>query len=150
MRVELAKLHDQLDATMIYVTHDQTEAMTMADEIVVLDQGVISQSGGPMELYNNPSNLFVGGFIGSPKMNFIKTKQLSKSAKGTKVDLFGSSNIVIPKKSPVSSDGDEVTLGVRPEHLTVNQKASSSWESKVFVVEKLGSGTFLYLEKELK
>ena len=148
MRVELAKLHDQLDATMIYVTHDQTEAMTMADEIVVLDQGVISQSGGPMELYNNPSNLFVGGFIGSPKMNFIKTKQLSKSAKGTKVDLFGSSNIVIPKKSPVSSDGDEVTLGVRPEHLTVNQKASSSWESKVFVVEKLGSGTFLYLEKE--
>ena len=74
MRVELAKLHDQLDATMIYVTHDQTEAMTMADEIVVLDQGIISQSGGPMELYNNPSNLFVGGFIGSPKMNFINTK----------------------------------------------------------------------------
>ena len=97
MRVELAKLHDQLDATMIYVTHDQTEAMTMADEIVVLDQGIISQSGGPMELYNNPSNLFVGGFIGSPKMNFINTKILSSNTKSTKVDLFGSSNIVIPK-----------------------------------------------------
>ena len=74
MRVELAKLHDQLDATMIYVTHDQTEAMTMADEIVVLDQGIISQSGGPMELYNNPSNLFVGGFIGSPKNEFYQYK----------------------------------------------------------------------------
>ena len=148
MRVELAKLHDQLDATMIYVTHDQTEAMTMADEIVVLDQGIISQTGGPMDLYNNPSNLFVGGFIGSPKMNFIKTSLLSKSSKGSKVDLFGSSDIIIPKTSNTSSDGDEVTLGIRPEHLTVNTKSKSSWESKVFVVEKLGSGTFLYLEKE--
>ena len=148
MRVELAKLHDQLDATMIYVTHDQTEAMTMADEIVVLDQGIISQSGGPMELYNNPSNLFVGGFIGSPKMNFINTKILSSNTKSTKVDLFGSSDIVIPKTSKTSNSGDQVTLGVRPEHLLVNKKSSSSWESKVFVVEKLGSGTFLYLEKE--
>jgi ABC-type sugar transport systems, ATPase components len=148
MRVELAKLHDQLDATMIYVTHDQTEAMTMADEIVVLDQGIISQTGGPMELYNNPSNLFVGGFIGSPKMNFINTKVISSNTKGTKVDLFGSSDIVIPKTSNTSDSGDQVTLGIRPEHLLVNKKSSSSWESKVFVVEKLGSGTFLYLEKE--
>ena len=148
MRVELAKLHDQLDATMIYVTHDQTEAMTMADEIVVLDEGVVSQNGGPMELYNNPKNLFVGGFIGSPKMNFIKTKILSSNSKGTKVDLFGTSDIVIPKISRNMSIGDEVTLGVRPEHLSVNHKTSSYWESKVFVVEKLGSGTFLYLDKE--
>jgi len=133
---------------MIYVTHDQTEAMTMADEIVVLDQGIISQSGGPMELYNNPSNLFVGGFIGSPKMNFINTKIISSNTKGTKVDLFGSSDIVIPKISKTSNSGDQVTLGVRPEHLLVNKKSSSTWESKVFVVEKLGSGTFLYLEKE--
>ena len=122
--------------------------MTMADEIVVLDQGIISQSGGPMELYNNPSNLFVGGFIGSPKMNFINTKIVSSNTKSTKVDLFGSSDIVIPKTSKTSSSGDQVTLGVRPEHLLVNKKSSSSWESKVFVVEKLGSGTFLYLEKE--
>ncbi len=148
MRVELAKLHDQLDATMIYVTHDQTEAMTMADEIVVLDEGVVSQNGGPMELYNNPKNLFVGGFIGSPKMNFIKTKILSSNSKGTKVDLFGTSDIVITKISMNTSICDEVTLGVRPEHLSVNHKTSSYWESKVFVVEKLGSGTFLYLDKE--
>ena len=77
MRVELAKLHDQLNATMIYVTHDQTEAMTLANDIVVLDQGIVSQKGSPMNLYNNPDNLFVGGFIGSPKMNFIDSKILS-------------------------------------------------------------------------
>ena len=80
MRIELTKLHKKLKTTMIYVTHDQVEAMTMADEIVVLDEGVISQSGDPMELYNNPNNLFVGGFIGSPKMNFIKTKILSSNS----------------------------------------------------------------------
>ena len=79
MRVELAKLHDQLNATMIYVTHDQTEAMTLANDIVVLDQGIVSQKGSPMNLYNNPDNLFVGGFIGSPKMNFIDSKILSLS-----------------------------------------------------------------------
>ena len=76
MRVELAKLHDQLNATMIYVTHDQTEAMTLANDIVVLDQGIVSQKGSPMNLYNNPDNLFVGGFIGSPKMNFIDSNCL--------------------------------------------------------------------------
>ena len=74
MRVELAKLHDQLNATMIYVTHDQTEAMTLADDIVVLDQGIVSQKGSPLKLYNEPENLFVGGFIGSPKMNFIQIR----------------------------------------------------------------------------
>ena len=79
MRVELAKLHDQLNATMIYVTHDQTEAMTLANDIVVLDEGIVSQKGSPMDLYNDPNNLFVGGFIGSPKMNFISTKITSKS-----------------------------------------------------------------------
>ena len=81
MRVELAKLHEQLDATMIYVTHDQTEAMTLSDEIVVLDEGKISQLGKPLELYNKPNNLFVAGFIGSPKMNFIPAKFISKNKK---------------------------------------------------------------------
>ena len=71
MRVELSKLHNQLDTTMIYVTHDQTEAMTMADEIVVLENGKIAQVGAPLDLYNNPKNQFVAGFIGSPRMNFL-------------------------------------------------------------------------------
>ena len=148
MRVELAKLHDQLNATMIYVTHDQTEAMTLADDIVVLDEGIVSQTGSPMEMYNNPKNLFVGGFIGSPKMNFISSKILSSSNNSTEVDLFGSSKISISKISTNINEGDNVKLGIRPEHLLVNQDGDASWESKVFVVEKLGSGTFLYLEKE--
>ena len=148
MRVELAKLHDQLNATMIYVTHDQTEAMTLADDIVVLDEGIVSQKGSPMELYDNPSNLFVGGFIGSPKMNFISSKILSASQNSTEVDIFGSSKISIQKTSKDTSAGEEVHLGIRPEHLLINQDGDASWESKVFVVEKLGSGTFLYLEKE--
>ncbi len=148
MRVELAKLHDQLNATMIYVTHDQTEAMTLADDIVVLDEGIVSQKGSPMELYSNPANLFVGGFIGSPKMNFIDSKILSSTNNSTEIDIFGTSKITIPKTSSNSSNGDSVTLGIRPEHLLVNQDGDSSWESKVFVVEKLGSGTFLYLEKD--
>ena len=148
MRVELAKLHDQLNATMIYVTHDQTEAMTLADDIVVLDEGIVSQKGSPMELYSNPSNLFVGGFIGSPKMNFVDSKILSSTNDSTEIDIFGTSKITIPKTSSSSSNGDSVTLGIRPEHLLVNQDSDASWESKVFVVEKLGSGTFLYLEKD--
>ena len=148
MRVELAKLHDQLNATMVYVTHDQTEAMTLADDIVVLDEGIVSQNGSPMEMYNNPKNLFVGGFIGSPKMNFISSKILSSNDNSTEVDLFGSSKISIPKTSSNTSDGNDVQLGIRPEHLLINQEGDASWESKVFVVEKLGSGTFIYLEKE--
>ncbi len=148
MRVELAKLHDKLNATMIYVTHDQTEAMTMADDIVVLNSGVVSQKGSPLDLYNNPNNLFVGGFIGSPKMNFISTKITSKSSDKTEVDLMGSSTISVPKTLASAAEGDSVKLGIRPEHLTVNKESDGSWESKVFVVEKLGSGTFLYLEKE--
>ena len=148
MRVELAKLHEQLNATMIYVTHDQTEAMTLANDIVVLDQGVVSQKGTPMELYNNPKNLFVGGFIGSPKMNFIKCKILSKNINKTEVDIMGSGKINVPKTSDVSKEGDFVQVGIRPEHLSVNKDSDSNWESKVLVVEKLGSGTFLYLEKD--
>ncbi len=148
MRVELAKLHDQLNATMIYVTHDQTEAMTLADDIVVLDEGVVSQLGSPMDLYNNPSNLFVAGFIGSPKMNFISTKISSSTSSATEVDLFGQSKLAVQKTSSNTSEGDQIQLGIRPEHLIINQEADASWEGKVFVVEKLGSGTFLYLEKE--
>jgi ABC-type sugar transport system ATPase subunit len=130
------------------VTHDQTEAMTMADKIVVLDQGKISQSGSPMDLYHNPKNLFVGGFIGSPKMNFIKTKILKKSSQSISIDLLGQKSFILKKASTNLKTGDEVTLGIRPEHLKVSKDLKNSWKGKVFVVEKLGSGTFLYLEKE--
>jgi ABC-type sugar transport system ATPase subunit len=136
MRVELAKLHDQLNATMIYVTHDQTEAMTLADDIVVLDQGIVSQKGSPMDLYNFPSNIFVD------------SKILSNNNNNTEVDLMGSAKINISKISKTSSVGESIKIGVRPEHLTINQNAEANWEGKVFVVEKLGSGTFLYIHKD--
>ena len=148
MRVELAKLHDQLDATMIYVTHDQTEAMTMADNIIVLNEGQVSQSGEPMDLYKSPDNLFVAGFIGSPKMNFIPVSVLDKDKNKTKINVLGASTLTVPKTNNSFKISNSLTLGIRPEHLIVNENMKCSWEGKVFVVEKLGSGTFLYLEKE--
>ncbi len=148
MRVELAKLHDQLNATMIYVTHDQTEAMTLANDIVVLDQGIVSQKGTPMDLYNSPKNLFVAGFIGSPKMNFIESTVISKNSNSSEVDILGSGKLSIPKALSNISEGDKIKIGIRPEHLEINQISDVVWEGKVFVAEKLGSGTFLYLEKD--
>ena len=148
MRVELAKLHDQLNATMIYVTHDQTEAMTLANDIVVLDQGIVSQKGTPMDLYNSPKNLFVAGFIGSPKMNFIESSVISKNSNSSELDILGSGKLSIPKVLSNISEGDKIKIGIRPEHLEINQISDVVWEGKVFVVEKLGSGTFLYLEKD--
>jgi len=148
MRVELAKLHDQLNATMIYVTHDQTEAMTLANDIVVLDQGIVSQKGTPMDLYNSPKNLFVAGFIGSPKMNFIESSVISKNSNSSEVDILGSGKLSISKAQINISEGDKIIIGIRPEHLEINQISDVVWEGKVFVVEKLGSGTFLYLEKD--
>ena len=127
---------------------NQTEAMTLADDIIVLDEGVISQQGTPLELYKKPDNIFVAGFIGSPKMNFISTSITGKSENETEVSIFESSKIMIPKTSTSTSEGDQVQLGIRPEHLLINQEGDAFWESKVFVVEKLGSGTFLYLEKD--
>jgi multiple sugar transport system ATP-binding protein len=118
-RLEIAKLHDKLKATMIYVTHDQVEAMTLADRIVVLNGGVIQQVGSPMELYNNPANLFVAGFIGSPKMNFIPGAHAGR---------------------------DSVhTVGVRPEHITLDPD-SGDLEGTVAHVEHLGADTIIYLE----
>ena len=147
MRVELAKLHDQLNATMIYVTHDQTEAMTLADDIVVLDHGIVSQKGSPLKLYNEPENLFVGGFIGSPKMNFINSKVISSNSSGTEVEISGQGKIIVPKTSDKVSPGDSVKIGIRPEHISINT-GEKCWDSKVFVIEELGSSTFLYLEKD--
>jgi multiple sugar transport system ATP-binding protein len=119
-RLEIAQLHRRLKATMIYVTHDQVEAMTLADKIVVLNAGRIEQIGGPMELYNAPANEFVAGFIGSPKMNFIDGARLGETAK---------------------------TVGVRPEHLTVDPN-SGTWKGTVVHAEHLGADTNLYLDCE--
>lgn len=120
MRQEISELHQKLKTTMIYVTHDQVEAMTMADRIVVLNAGRIEQVGSPLELYRSPANLFVAGFIGSPKMNFITGPEAA--AHGAK------------------------TIGVRPEHLKI--VTSGGWQGKVSISEHLGSDTFLRVETE--
>jgi len=120
-RLEIASLHRRLRSTMVYVTHDQVEAMTLADKIVVLNAGRIEQVGAPMELYNNPANAFVAGFIGSPKMNFIDGARLGETR--------------------------AKTVGVRPEHLTVDP-SSGSWKGTVVHVEHLGADTNLYLDTE--
>ncbi len=114
MRQEISELHKSLKTTMIYVTHDQVEAMTMADKIVVLNAGRIEQVGSPMELYNRPQNIFVAGFIGSPKMNFIEGAEAAK---------YGAK-----------------TIGIRPEHIQVG---SGPWSGTVILSEHLGSDTFL-------
>ena len=118
MRMEISELHKKLDTTMVYVTHDQVEAMTMADKIVVLQAGVIEQVGSPLDLYREPRNIFVAGFIGSPKMNLIE---------GAEAERFGAQ-----------------TIGIRPEHL-VFSKDSGEWTGTVGVSEHLGSDTFLHV-----
>jgi multiple sugar transport system ATP-binding protein len=120
MRLEIARLQSSLGTTAIYVTHDQVEAMTMADKIVVLNGGRIEQIGSPIELYSRPDNLFVAGFIGSPKMNLIS---------GPLAERLGAS-----------------TIGVRPEHLRLTQEGSDGWPGVVQVAEHLGSDTFLYVD----
>ena len=146
MRIELAKLHEQLNTTMIYVTHDQTEAMTLSNEIVVLDEGEISQQGNPIELYNNPKNLFVAGFIGSPKMNFINSKVLSKDESKIEISVLGS-NITFPRKINTYDEND-IIFGIRPEDITITDGSDYDFQGKAYVVEKLGSNTFIYLDNE--
>jgi multiple sugar transport system ATP-binding protein len=121
MRLEISELHHQLKTTMIYVTHDQVEAMTMADKIVVLNAGNIEQVGSPMELYKTPKNLFVAGFIGSPKMNLIE---------GAPADKYGAK-----------------TIGIRPEHIAISTSAGD-WKATVGVAEHLGSDTFLHAQAD--
>lgn len=144
MRLELSSLHDSLQSTMIYVTHDQVEAMTLADKIVVLQGGVIEQVGSPLELYHYPRNLFVAGFIGSPKMNFLPVTVSAVNDSGTTVQLPGDASVTIPVKPGSLSVGDRATLGIRPEHLKLDS-SHPTLAGEVLVVERLGGETFLYV-----
>ena len=140
MRIELIKLHASLDATMIYVTHDQVEAMTMADRIVVLRDGRVEQFDTPVELYDRPDNVFVSGFIGSPKMNFVPAKP---GANGSVVVADK-----VAKNIPGASEdkmASSMTLGIRPEHITYSHDGGD-WEGTVTVEEQLGSDAFLYVD----
>ncbi|OED44651.1 ABC transporter [Chromatiales bacterium (ex Bugula neritina AB1)] len=143
MRLQIARLHKRLEATMIYVTHDQVEAMTMADKIVVLRAGYLEQMGSPLELYQRPRNLFVAGFIGSPKMNFLNGVLDSTGADSTVVKLESDQLITVPVNSSALTAGDTVTVGIRPEDM-LNDDGEITLEILVDVVERLGGSTFLY------
>ncbi len=138
MRVELSALHKRLKATMIYVTHDQTEAMTMADRIVVLRGGRVEQAGSPLELYNRPANKFVAGFIGSPRMNFLD----AVTREGRNVVVDDMPPLAVPAAAE-TSDGEPVTLGVRPEHLGFVETAGLP--GTVDIVEQMGGESYVYV-----
>jgi multiple sugar transport system ATP-binding protein len=144
-RVEIAKLHSQLGATTIYVTHDQVEAMTLAEKIVVLKDGEVMQVGAPMDLFNNPANEFVAGFLGSPKMNFFDGEVSTIGKSGTKADFKGADMKVQGVRFVSSSkqNGASARLGIRPQHLEINPKGSL--KGIVTLVEKLGTETIVEL-----
>jgi multiple sugar transport system ATP-binding protein len=154
MRTELSKLHNQLGTTTIYVTHDQTEAMTMADRIVLLKDGVIQQMATLQEMYDHPRNVFVAGFIGSPAMNFMRAR-IEKEGSGL-VAVFGEARIPISGELPHNAEGQsyvggDVILGIRPEHLedvrlAKNPEKQAIIEVETQVIESMGSEKYLYCE----
>ncbi len=141
MRIEIARLHRQLGATIVYVTHDQTEAMTLADRIVVLRAGRIEQVGAPLELYRNPANTFVAGFIGSPKMNLIPAEVVGSAAGRSLLALpsLGGAQVELPQPAP---EGAKVTLGIRPEHFSAT--GTAGFTLNIDVIEHLGAESFAY------
>lgn len=149
MRNEITKLHRELDATTIYVTHDQVEAMTMADRIVVLKDGIIQQIGEPMELYNNPANLFVASFIGAPQMNFLEVKR-----KGNVIEFEDNSKIILPEgvsKQLDMVENKELILGIRPEHMSVTKIMLDTFPNqvmneKILNIEKMGNENHVFLK----
>jgi ABC-type sugar transport system ATPase subunit len=144
MRLEIARLHKELGATMLYVTHDQVEAMTLADKIVVLSAGQVEQIGTPLELYKHPDNLFVAGFIGSPKMNFLQGQIEEVCSHFIKIKLGDNAIVTLPVNSRNVSKGTKVTVGVRPEHLKVGESLPFAITVTPEVVENLGGHSFLY------
>jgi lactose/L-arabinose transport system ATP-binding protein len=138
MRLEIAKLHQALGSTMVYVTHDQTEAMTLADRIVVMRDGRIEQTGSPDELYENPGNLFVAGFIGSPRMNFLQ----AVSGRDEQVSLGVGAMMATPGIRHVADS--KIFVGIRPEHIGRPDGADVVLDLKVDVVENLGGTRYLY------
>lgn len=149
MRIEIAKLHESLGNTMIYVTHDQLEAMTLADRIVVLRQGRIEQVGAPLDLYHDPDNIFVAGFIGSPKMNFLSARVLSVQPGLVNLALpeLKLASVTLPMHSTLA-EGQRLTLGIRPEHFASAENDNRDWSfsAALSFAEKLGHTNYLYFD----
>ena len=138
MRFEIQKLHRRLGTTSLYVTHDQVEAMTLAQRMVVMNAGRAEQIGTPMEVYQNPATVFVAGFIGSPAMNFIDGRSMDDG----RIQLDGSGVLIVPK-APAA--GKKITVGIRPEHLTPSKPSEANLVGSVEVIEALGADTLLHV-----
>jgi multiple sugar transport system ATP-binding protein len=145
MRVEIAKLHNELHATMVYVTHDQVEAMTLADRIVVLDAGMVRQFGAPLELYQHPMNRFVAGFIGSPRMNFLSC-DVEGAMNGTARLRVGPETVVPIAMNGATGGARPVEIGVRPEHLSADGTGDAVLPGRIITVERLGAESYLYVD----
>ncbi|MBM6580169.1 sn-glycerol-3-phosphate ABC transporter ATP-binding protein UgpC [Microvirga sp. BT689] len=143
-RIEIAKLHTDTRATMIYVTHDQVEAMTLADRIVVLNAGRVEQVGSPLELYHRPANLFVAGFIGSPQMNFIECRVAGVGPDEVLVSLPGGGSVSVPVLPHGVATGESITLGIRPDHVRISPEGALT--GRVELVEELGENHLLYVD----
>ncbi|MFQ5984319.1 MAG: ABC transporter ATP-binding protein, partial [Alphaproteobacteria bacterium] len=141
MRTEIKALHQRLRTTTVYVTHDQVEAMTMADRIVVMHDGIVEQIGTPLELYDHPANLFVAGFIGSPAMNFIEGSYRGDDSRAW-VEAVNGTKLPLPP-TPGAGDGQAVVYGIRPEHLDL-ARDDDGLESEVIVVEPTGADTQVF------
>jgi ABC-type sugar transport system ATPase subunit len=144
-RLEIAKLHRQLNATIVYVTHDQVEAMTLGDKIVVMHGGHIQQAGTPLELYQQPANRFVAGFIGAPMMNFFEGKVIAAQEDGVRVALASGQEITALVDPAGLQTGDAVTVGLRAEHILENRDGNARFQGVVSLVEHLGEANFIYL-----
>ena len=144
MRIEIARLHRELGTTIVYVTHDQVEAMTLADKIVVLRAGLVEQVGAPLDLYDNPANTFVAGFIGSPRMNFFDGRVVAHQGTRCQIELagFGGALVAVALKGALPAIGTEVSLGVRPEHF--HDDGDGELKLSIDMLEHLGGETFAY------
>lgn len=150
MRLEIAKLHKELGATMIYVTHDQVEAMTLADKIVVLRAGIIEQTGSPLALYDDPDNAFVAGFIGSPRMNFLPATVTGSSGETltVRLDDLDAIDVLMTVRDTHPKVGTALQLGIRPEHF--DAAASVQVSMPIDVIEHLGGSSFAYSRSHLE
>ncbi|HEY8026368.1 MAG TPA: sn-glycerol-3-phosphate ABC transporter ATP-binding protein UgpC [Burkholderiaceae bacterium] len=149
MRVELSRLHQELRTTMIYVTHDQVEAMTLGDRIVVFNGGHIEQVGTPLELYNNPGNMFVAGFLGSPKMNFVPAEVVARADGSVELRLASGSSVHVAVDGSTIEAGNAVTVGIRAEHASIAEAPTpNAVPARVGHVEHLGDVSIVYVQLE--
>jgi len=146
MRLELARLHQRLGSTMVHVTHDQVEAMTLAEGMVVMNEGRVEQSGPPLELYDRPANRFVARFLGSPRMNLLPVILKKAANREALVETTGGWRASIPVDARTASAGDRLELGVRPQHLRIVPDSQTGIEGAVAVVEHLGDHHLVYLD----